>query len=81
MKKPTFSDAMAGQARNSEPGAAEAKEKPSDGRMNTTLRISPEGLRALKNVAADKRVRVNDLVLEGVEYVLALNGKKMQLRK
>lgn len=81
MKKPSFSDVMADQTRASDVATVEAKEKLSDGRMNTTLRISPEGLKALKNVAADKRVRVNDLVLEGVEYVLALNGKKMQLRK
>jgi hypothetical protein len=32
-------------------------------------------------VAAAKRIRVNDLLLEGAEMVLALNGRKMQLRK
>ncbi len=80
MKKPTFSDAMAKAAPEPEP-LPTAKGKPSDGRVNTTIRISPEGLEALKNVAAAKRIRVNDLLLEGAEYVLALNGRKMQLRK
>ena len=32
-------------------------------------------------MAAAKRIRVNDLLLEGAEHVLALNGRKMQLRK
>lgn len=80
MKKPTFSDAMAAQDTPPELPQA-AKEKAGDGRVNTTIRISPEGLEALKNVAASKRIRVNDLLLEGAEYVLALNGRKMQLRK
>lgn len=81
MKKPTFSAALA----QDQPAQAEAlrptPSKPKDNRINTTLRISPEGLEALKNVAAAKRIRVNDLLLEGAEHVLALNGRKMQLRK
>jgi hypothetical protein len=60
---------------------AQAKAKAADDRINTTLRISPQGLEALKNIAAAKRIRVNDLLLEGAEHVLALNGRKMQLRK
>jgi hypothetical protein len=79
MKKPTFSAALAQQAEP--PPAAEKPAKPADDRINTTLRISPAGLEALKNVAAAKRCRVNDLLLEGAEHVLALNGRKMQLRK
>ena len=55
--------------------------KPRDDRIATTLRISPKGLEALKNIAAAKRIRVNDLLLEGAEYVLARNGRKMQLRR
>ena len=78
MKKPTFTAAL--QQAEPEPVVAN-KEKAKDDRINTTLRISPEGLEALKNVAAAKRIRVNDLLLEGAEYVLALNGRKMQLRK
>jgi predicted DNA binding CopG/RHH family protein len=83
MKKPSFSAALA-QAAAPEIEAMMATDqtaKPKDDRINTTLRISPEGLEALKNVAAAKRIRVNDLLLEGAEHVLALNGRKMPLRK
>jgi hypothetical protein len=77
VKKPTFTAALAKEQET----APETPAKPKDDRINTTLRISPEGLEALKNVAAAKRIRVNDLLLEGAEYVLSLNGRKMQLRK
>ena len=81
MKKRSFTDALA-QAQTAEVAPAEDRPaKPKDGRINTTLRISPEGLEALKNIAAAKRIRVNDLLLEGAEHVLGLNGRKMQLRK
>ncbi len=80
MKKPTFTAALAQEAPVPvEPEVPKGKLR--DDRINTTLRISPEGLEALKNVAAAKRIRVNDLLLEGAEHVLALNGRKMQLRK
>ena len=85
MKKATFSQALNPPA--DEPPvvpsatAAPTHKPPGDGRVNTTFRISPEGLEALKNIAAAKRIRVNDLLLEGAEHVLALNGRKMQLRK
>ena len=78
MKKPSFTAALAQEAAPVEPPAPT---RPKDDRINTTVRISPEGLEALKNVAAAKRIRVNDLFLEGAEMVLALNGRKMQLRK
>jgi hypothetical protein len=78
VKKPTFSAALTQKEEVPEPVK---KQKPKDDRINTTLRISPKGLEALKVVAAAKRIRVNDLLLEGAEMVLALNGKKMQLRK
>jgi hypothetical protein len=81
VKKPTFTAALAQALPPPAPEAVESKAKPKDDRINTTLRISPEGLEALKNVAAAKRIRVNDLLLEGAEHVLALNGRKMQLRK
>jgi hypothetical protein len=77
VKKPTFTAALA----KEQEAPPEPPAKPKDDRINTTLRISPEGLEALKNVAAAKRIRVNDLLLEGAEYVLELNGRKMQLRK
>lgn len=77
MKKPTFSATLAKEKETTPEVTAKSK----DDRINTTLRISPEGLEALKNVAAAKRIRVNDLLLEGAEYVLSLNGRKMQLRR
>ena len=40
-------------------------------RISTTIRIEPKQLERLKIVAARKRCRVNDLLLEGAEYVLA----------
>jgi hypothetical protein len=80
VKKPSFTDALAQEVPAVEPPRA-TPSKAKDDRINTTLRISPEGLEALKNVAAAKRTRVNDLLLEGAEHVLALNGRKMQLRK
>jgi len=78
VKKPTFTDAL---ARGQEPPPPATPDRPKDDRINTTLRISPAGLEALKNVAAARRIRVNDLLLEGAEHVLALNGRKMKLRK
>ena len=85
MKKPSFTAALAQESApsaNAPPDAVTApNSRPSDGRINTTFRISPEGLEALKIVAAERRTRVNDLLLEGAEHVLALNGRKMQLRK
>jgi len=82
VKKPTFTAALAQDVPPPpEQAVAAPKAKPKDDRINTTLRISPEGLEALKNVAAAKRIRVNDLLLEGAEHVLAINGRKMQLRK
>ena len=79
MKKPTFTAALAHD--QAPPATVEKPAKVGDGRINTTFRISPEGLEALKIVAAEKRTRVNDLLLEGAEHVLALNGRKMRLRK
>ncbi len=81
MKKPSFTTALAAKEAAVEKEAPLPATKPKDDRINTTLRISPEGLEALKNVAAAKRIRVNDLLLEGAELVLSLNGRKMQLRK
>ncbi len=72
----TGEDVLSGLTPGEKPRAKITK----DDRINTTLRISPAGLEALKNVAAAKRVRVNDLLLEGAEHVLALRGRKMQLR-
>jgi hypothetical protein len=79
VKKPSFTAALA--QKEAPESEAPVKPRPKDDRINTTVRISPEGLEALKNVAAAKRIKVNDLLLEGAEHVLAINGRKIQLRK
>jgi hypothetical protein len=76
MKRPTLTDALARKAAPEVPPPAPQEAKPgrlTDRRINTTLRLEPELLEELKIVAARKRVRVNDLVLEGVRHVLALH--------
>lgn len=81
MKKPSFSDALAQKHPAPPPAAAPepaAPVKVKDGRVTTTLRIEPGQLEALKIVAAKKRMRVNDLLLEGAAHVLALYGSKSQ---
>lgn len=79
MKKPTLTDALAKkQAPELLPAATpEAPAKPvrlTDQRINTTLRIEPEKLERLKIIAAKRRVRVNELLLEAVDHVLALHS-------
>jgi hypothetical protein len=75
MKKPTLQESLTPKPRAVE-AAPEAKPEPAprltDRRINTTLRLEPELLEELKILAARKRVRVNDLLLEGVRHVLAL---------
>ncbi len=77
MKKHSLSAALA-QKSAPVPAAIEPAPVPrsKDSRITTTLRIEPSWLEALKIVAAKKRVRVNDLLLEGAAHVLALNGQK-----
>lgn len=81
MKKPSLSDALA-QKQSPAPQSVElapiltVAPKGKDGRVTTTLRIEPSWLEALKIIAAKRRVRVNDLLLEGAAHVLALNGQK-----
>ena len=81
MKKPSLSDALA-QKQSPAPQSivpvtvSTAVPKAKDGRVTTTLRIEPSWLEALKIVAAKRRVKVNDLLLEGAGHVLALNGQK-----
>jgi hypothetical protein len=56
------------------PGARSGRQ---DGRKATTsLRIEPERLEALKIIALRERVRVNDLVLEGIDHVIGLRRGK-----
>jgi hypothetical protein len=81
MKKPSLSAALAQKAPpvpeppTPQPMATPAP-KPKDGRVVTTLRIEPERLEALKIIAARKRGKVNDLILEGVAHILALHDMK-----
>jgi hypothetical protein len=70
VKKPSLASALA----TKEPPPA--AQKPTDARIATTLRIEPERLEALKIIAAKRRVRVNDLILEGVDHILALHSTK-----
>lgn len=78
MKKPSLKDSLTRKpeaATQAPPPAAPQEIKPvrlTDQRINTTLRLEPEKLERLKIIAARKRVRVNDLLLEGVDHVLAL---------
>jgi hypothetical protein len=44
--------------------------------MTTSLRIRPEVLAELKLLALQRRVRVNDVILEAIENHLALNGRR-----
>jgi hypothetical protein len=81
MKKPSLTDAPAPTQRATPPSTdAEiaASGKPRDSRTTTTLRIEPAQLEALKIIAAKKRMKVNDLLLEGAAHVLALYGEKWQ---
>jgi hypothetical protein len=80
MKKPSLSDALAQKTPatpvESPAPKAEATESQAERRVVTSLRISPEDLEALKIIAAKRRGKVNDLILEGVAHVLALYGMK-----
>jgi hypothetical protein len=52
-------------------------ERITDQRMSTTLRIEPALLRELKYAAVDDDKKVNDLILEGIRYVLAQRRQRM----
>jgi len=80
MKKPSLRDSL---TRKPQPAAPVVQPPPpheakpqrlTDQRINTTLRLEPEKLERLKIIAARKRIRVNDLLLEGVDHVLALHS-------
>lgn len=49
-------------------------------RMNTTIRLNPDDLMRLKVIAAIQRVSVNDLLLEGVEFIFAKYKGSTKLR-
>ena len=50
--------------------------KADDGKMTTSLRITPDLLSELKVLAVQRRCRVNDVILEAIENHLALNGRR-----
>ena len=80
-KKASLADALASKAPAAPPPAPEpapvaAAPKAADAKLATTLRIEPEKLERLKVIAVRQRKRVNDLVLEGVDHVLALYAGK-----
>ena len=55
------------------------KAKPSkvdDGKVTTSLRIRPELLSELKVLVVQRRCRVNDVVVEAIENLLELKGKR-----
>ena len=80
MKKPSLKDSLARKpevvpaAAPPPAGTAPRPVRLTDLRINTTLRLEPEKLERLKIIAARKRIRVNDLLLEGVDHVLALHS-------
>jgi hypothetical protein len=61
-----------------EPSAAPEAKRPKgdDGSITTSLKIQRDVLAELKVLALHRRCSVNDLILEGVENVLALNGRR-----
>jgi hypothetical protein len=78
MKKPTLAGALAQksppQLELTPPQAAKAKVD--DGKITTSLRIPPDKLGELKLLAVQRRCRVNDLILEAIDNLLALNGRR-----
>ena len=78
MKKPTLETVLARKT----PPATEpvppppAKARADDGKMTTSLRIRPAMLAELKVLALQKRVRVNDVILEAIENHLILHGRR-----
>jgi hypothetical protein len=60
----------------SAPAPATKRAKVDDGKMTTSMRIEPDKLETLKIIAARQRVRVNDLVLQGIDHVIALHKQE-----
>jgi hypothetical protein len=77
MKKPSLTDALASKAPPPAPPAPEAASKATRAKMaHTSVYIPQDDLDALKLIAIRQRVKVNDLVLQGVAHVLALHVAK-----
>ena len=58
------------------PEPAPASKSPRPDVIATTIRIDPDRLERLKVIAHRRRMRVNELLLEGVDHILALHGAK-----
>ena len=52
--------------------APATKARLQDGKMTTSLRIEPDLLAELKVLAVQKRVRVNDVIIEAIRNHLAM---------
>ena len=61
-----------------EPAPASRAKPPKvdEGTITTSLRIKRELLADLKGLALQRRCSVNDLLVQGAEDILALNGRK-----
>src|SRR4051794_15207039 len=84
VKKPTLTESLTPKA----PPQAEppvplapppAKVGLTESRVATSVRIEPDKLDELKMLAVRRRVKVNDLILQGIDHVLAL-GRQTQGR-
>jgi hypothetical protein len=75
MKKPSLRDSLTPKL-SAESPAKDRALRLTDTRMATSVRIEPDKLERLKVIAFRRRVRVNELILEGVDHVLALYGEQ-----
>ena len=81
MKKPSLTDALATKTQPAPPSPTPAAEPaepppPKPEVIATTIRIDPDRLEKLKVIAHRRRIRVNELLLEGVDHIIALHGPK-----
>ena len=78
--KPTLTAALAQKPLSvvaAEPAAPAIKRpKVDNDKLVTSLYIKADLMTELKVLAVQRRCRVNDLIVEGVENLLALNGRK-----
>ena len=82
MAKPSLQSVMATKPASDAPAAAPqpaleqpAKQKKVE-RQVTSLRLPPEMMLELKFLAARKRARVNDLVIEAIKNYLVVQGRR-----
>jgi len=58
------------------PAPAAKPLKADDGSIKTSLTIKRDTLAALKALALQRRATVNDVILEAIDNLLALNGRR-----